>query len=317
MNAASGPDLPAKGSCYGYEIRSELDFRYLRSGGGDPLEIAAEPPSEPSTGELLREWSPPLFPTHVRLYADDRGYRLWIDDAGWFGVDPETPRLTVPREGDAVRREERIWGLPVVLCFVNRGDVPFHAACVEIAGQALLLAAPRRFGKTTLAAAFAREGFRVLAEDLTCLRTGSPPTVLPGPAMLRLRPDVADAFELRDATEVRRDEDRVHLSLQGGRGTCDAVPLAGVVLLKIGDTAPRVEPVAGAEVVRDLWALSFNLPTDEDRERCFRAVARMAATTTTWNLTRRLRVEDLGTVVERLVETVRTSQPSRGGPGEP
>lgn len=302
----SGTDGPtARGACYGYEVRSELSFRYLRSGGGDPLEVAAAAAPEGPPGELLREWTPPLFPSHVRLHADGGGYRLWIEDAGWFGVDPDVPRLLVPADGDPLRREERIWGLPVLLCFLARGDVPLHAACVEVDGRALLLAAPRKFGKTTLAAGFAAAGHRVLAEDLVCLRPGAPPSVLPGPAMLRVRRDVADALEVSGARELGRDEDRVHLALEAPRGTCDPVPVAGLALLKVGDTDPRLEPTDGAEAVRDLWALSFNLPSDEDRARCFRAVGELATATRTWNLTRRLRLDDLRPTVDRLVEAGR------------
>lgn len=298
------PGLLARGACYGYEVHSELEFDYLRAGGGDPLEIVAGAPPDRPPGALLREWIPPQFPTHVRLHADGDHYRLWIDDAGWFGVDQRAPRLIVPLDGNPVRREERIWGLPIMLCFLARGDVPLHASCIEIEGKALLLAAPGRFGKTTLATAFAAGGYRVLAEDLVCVRPGSPPTVIPGPAMLRVRRDVADALGVTGVEELLRDDDRTHLALATARGTCDPVPVAGIALLHEADTDPRLEGVTGADVVRDLWALSFNLATDDDRARCFRAVAELASTAETWRLARRLRLEDLPPTIGCLVDTL-------------
>ena len=74
--------LLARGACYGYEVRSELEFNYLRVGGGDPLEIAAGAPPDRPPGALLREWLPPQFPTHARLHADGESYRApaTIDD---------------------------------------------------------------------------------------------------------------------------------------------------------------------------------------------------------------------------------------------
>lgn len=297
-------NLPVRGACYGYEVRSTLALNYLRSGGGDPLEIAAGDPPAAPPGELLREWLPPRFPTHVRLHADGDGYRLWIEDAGWFCVDPRAPRVLVPPGGDPVRREERLWGLPALLCFLARGDLPLHASCVQVDGRAVMLAAPGRFGKTTLAAAFAAAGHRVLAEDLVCLRPGSPPSVIPGPAMLRIRRDVADAFRLATTTELRRDEERIHLALEGARGSCQPVPLQAIALLHESDSEPRIERAHGAQVVRDLWALSFKLPTDEDRARCFQAVGALAASAATWRLTRRLRIEDLRPTLERLLDVV-------------
>lgn len=306
------PDAAARGTCYGWEIRSDLEFEYLREGSGPPLLVEAERPPEGPPGELLREWVPPLFPTHVRLHAEGDGYRLWIEDAGWFGVDPGEPRVTVPVDGDPLRTEERVWGLPVLLCFLERGDVPLHAACVEIDGRAMLLAGPRGFGKTTLAAAFAGAGFRVLAEDLTCLRPGPEPAVVPGPAMLRVRPDVADEIGEGGASEIRRDGDRSHRRLTDGRGTCAPVPVGAVVFLSEADVDPTLEPVEGADVARDLWAVSFNLPTDEDRARCFRDVSRLASETSAWRLSRRLRVDDLRPTVARLVELM---EDDRGGTG--
>lgn len=264
---------------------------------------AGSPPDEPP-GELIRQWQPPWTPTRVDLRRDGKLFHLWIEDGGWFAVDPEEGRVRVPADRDRVRREERALGFPMLLCFLARGDIPLHAAAVEIDGEAVLLSAPRRSGKTTLAAAFAAAGHRVLSEDLVCIRSGSPPTVVPGPSMLRLRHDMADEFSIPGARELGRDDDRVHLSLERDRRTCEPVPLGGIALLHEGDVDPTVEDESGPRAVRDLWAVSFNLPTDADRERCFRAVADLASTAPTWRLTRRLHVSDLDPTVECLVERV-------------
>lgn len=301
--------LPVRGGCFGYDIRSELEFAYLRAGGsGEPLEITAESVSDEGIGDPLKVWRPPRFPTHVRLYEADGTYQLWIADAGWFRLDPGRSRLVVPPDGDPLRREERIWSLPMVLSFLSRGDVPLHAASVEVAGEALILAAPGHFGKTTLAAAFAAAGYRVLSEDVTCVRPGIEPAVVPGPAMLRVRRDVADRFSVPGTVELGRDDDRVHLVLETKRGDCAPVPLTGIAFLQHADSEPRVGEVQEVQAVRDLWALSFNLPTEEDRRRSFRAVAALASGVAAWRLGRRLRLADLQASVEILVETV-----ARGG----
>lgn len=315
MTAGGEAGPVCRGTCYGYSIHSEREFEYLREGSGQPLLIETGKASRHPPGELLREWVPPLFPTHVRLHADGDGYRLWIDDAGWFGVEPEKARLTVPADADPLRTEERLWGLPILLCFLERGDVPLHAACVEVDGRALLLAAPRGFGKTTLAAAFAEAGHRVLAEDLTCLRPGGTPAVIPGPAMLRVRADLADRFAAHSGRELRRDDERSHLRPGTDGGTCDPVPVAGAALLNEADTAPRLERVSGAEATRNLWAVSFNLPTDEDRARCFRDVSELASAVPAWRLERRLRLDDLERTLERLEALVRGEAPGAGADG--
>lgn len=298
---AAPPGLPARGTCFGFQVRSELDWAYLRSGPGDPLEVTEGDPPSRAPGDLLQEWRPPWAPSHVKLYRDGSLFHLWIEDGGWFAVDPGEGRLRVPAEGDRVRREERALGLPVLLCFLARGDVPLHAAAIDIDGRALLLSGPRRFGKTTLAAAFAAAGYRVLSEDLVCIRPGPVPAVVPGPAMLRVRHDMADEIRIPGARELGRDDDRVHLSLEKGRGGCDPVPLEGVAFLDEDDTEPTLEAVDAVQAVRSLWSVSFNLPTEADRERCFRAVGDLASAAPTWRLRRRLRLADLRPTVEFLV----------------
>jgi hypothetical protein len=300
-------DLPRQGTCYGYEIRSALEFNYLRSGAGEPLEVSPEPVPDQQPGELLRTWDPPGFPVRVRLYSSSTGYGLWNEDAGWFGIEPSAPRLVVPPSGDPVRREERVWGLPVMLCFLARGDLALHASCVEVDNRALVLAAPRRFGKTTLAAGFASVGYRVLAEDLVCIRPGSPPSVVPGPAMLRVRRDIGDSLSVPGAVELGRDDDRIHLSLQAQRGTCDPVPLGGIAMLLEGDTEPRTDPIDSASVVPDLWYLSFKLSNEDDMSRCFGAITQVAYSTRAWNLTRRLQLDELNATVESLLDAFRSS----------
>src|SRR2546430_14670805 len=79
---------------------------------------------------------------------------------------------------------------PPALCCMHRGALPLHAAAVEIESRAVVIAAPGRHGKTTLALAFQRHGYRVLTEDLACCSLASTPKLLPGPALLRVRPDV-------------------------------------------------------------------------------------------------------------------------------
>ncbi len=274
-------------------------------GDEEVLELIPAVPDVPSEKVLLRSWDPPHFPARVRLYGAGDNYYLWNEDAGWFGIEPSARRLLVPPDGNPVRREERIWGLPVMLCFLGRGDLALHASCVEIDGQALVLAAPRRYGKTTLAAAFASAGYRVLAEDLVCIRPGPAPMVIPGPAMLRPRSDMADALEFRGATALGRDADRLHLALSSP-GSSAPLPLAGIAILLEGDTDPVVERTNPSSVVADLWYLAFKLPKDGDMQRCLDQVVKTAFATRTWNLTRRLRVEDLNATIECLVNAVRS-----------
>src|SRR5918992_1328313 len=139
-------------------------------------------------------YNDPDGPSLSSLYESDGTFSLWIQDSGWFRVDPRSPAIEIPTTPSGRRRENRVWGIPAALCYMARGDQAVHAAAVDVDGSALLLAAPGRFGKTTLAGGFLRLGHRLLSEDMSCVRSGTPPEVIPGPAGLRLRRDVYESI---------------------------------------------------------------------------------------------------------------------------
>lgn len=296
------------GTCYGYQVQSAHDFLFLRGGAGEPLEVVSHGEGETGPGDrLLREWTPtPRRPLHARLYSDGRRYRLWLAGSGSFLVDPELPRIAVPTEDeDALRREVRLWSVPVLLCFLARGDLPLHAAAVEVDGEAVLLAAPHMVGKTTLAAAFFGAGYRLLSEDLTCLRLSPGPAVVPGPALLRVRPDVAHRLDLPYARVVREDEDRVHFSVEEERrGDCRPVPVRAVVFLRPSDNGVTLERAETTQAVRDLWALSFRLPIEEQVAASFAGMADLAGSVPVWNLGHVRRLEDVSATIDRIVSGV-------------
>ncbi len=297
----------AIGACYGFGVRSSLPFSYLRAGGGAPLTVSAPSPAEGGeAGEVVLEWAATAgFPLPGRLLRDGAGFRLWVDTWGWFHVDPDAGHVTLPDAEDVVRREERLWSIPAALCFQARGDLGLHAAAVEVDGEAIVLAAPGTFGKTTLAAAFHAAGHRLLSEDTTCVRTDGDPAIVPGPAMVRLRHDVAGQLDLPRARVVARSEEKVHLALDGdSRGDCSPVPLRAVVLLDGIDDGFRLTRATPQDAVRDLFALGFRLPNDADRARCFTATADVAGAVPVWRFRRPLTIRDLPATVEHLAAHV-------------
>lgn len=302
-----GTRLPmGHGVCFGYEVRSDLAFAYLREGGAtgvlDVVETRREEPT--AVGEPLREWLPrPDRPFAARLFREDERWRLWVAGVGSYHVDAAANLIEVPRGAPPLAREERLWGIPAVLCFLARGDHSLHAASVEVEGRAIAVGAPGRFGKTTLAAALVGAGRRLLSEDSTCVRlSGGTPSVVPGPAMLRVRRDPLRSNAVLGTQVLEEDDERLHLAIDADRrGDGGPVPLDGIVLLHAADDGrPRLEAVSPQDAIPDLWALSFSTPTDEDRSRCFDGVARLAASVPIWNLYRPLRYELLDDVVRAL-----------------
>lgn len=299
------------GTCYGFGVRSSVPLRFTRPGTGTPLEVVEGLPEteEPSGRAPLVQWSANQERPAARVHALDDGYGLWIDDVGWYGVEAAGRRIVIPPTGDPVRREERLWSIPALLAYLQRGHHSIHAAAVEVDGSAVLLAAPGRHGKTTLATAFLAAGYRVLSEDLSCCDLEGGPAIHPGPAVLRVRRDTYEHLRLDDrATVVAEDRFRVHLEINTERrGNGSPVPLKAIILLRDGHPEWSLESVHPEVAVPDLWTLSFRLPGDEATTRCFDALTRLVSSVPVWNFSRPLTWDSL----ERSVEVLATSLSAR------
>ena len=301
---ATPSGLVTAGTCFGYAIQAPRTFTSLRQGSGTALTLREDGTEPEDPGEPLFHWTDDGRDV-VRLYVENDRYRLWMDGGDWFSVDPGQLSITSTRPVDDAKQEARALGFPAALCFMHRGDLAMHASGVDVEGSALLFAAPGLHGKTTLAGAFVREGFRLLSEDTTCYRPGLEPAALPGLAMLRIRRDVYEQLEMRHTTVVREDPDRVFLSVdQSLRGDSSPVPIRGVVFLRRSeDDDIRIERIPAERAFPDLWSLIFRLPYDEDRARCFAGIAELSRSVPIWNLHRRFSIEELPSLVDRLVST--------------
>jgi hypothetical protein len=204
---------------------------------------------------------------------------------------------------DDTDQESMIWGTPAAVSMAHRDRLPLHAGSVDVDGRGVVLAATGSYGKTTLAGAFHAAGYRLLADDLTCLAADPEPVIMPGPAVIRARPDVAAGFRFHRTTAIRTTPDRTHFVLDPPtRGNGDAVPLQAVVFLRISDGPTLLEPARPAEAVRDLFGLSYRLPTDRGQARAF-ALATRLTKVPVWNLHRQLTLASLSEVIHTIVDT--------------
>lgn len=279
---------------------SRSSFVYLRDGGGEPLTIR-EDGSEPShPGDRLADIRS-RNTLRTEVYASDGKFSVHVEGIGWFGIDPHTSTITVPPSLHGVWLEGTIWGLPVALLVLARGGSFFHAAAVEIDGRAVILTGPSHHGKTTLAGALAAAGYRLLSEDLVRCAVGPQTVVYPGPAMVRLRHDVAEWLVVPGAERVADDEEKVHLALdRNRRGTSDPLPLAGIVFLHRGEKTSimRLAPIS---TIQDLWAVSLNIPTAAGRAQCFGAITEIAETVPVWKMVRPLTRRALDGAIDMVV----------------
>jgi hypothetical protein len=186
-----------------------------------------------------------------------------------------------------------------MVTFTRHGDLSLHAAAIERNGRAVIVAAPGKHGKTTLALALHGAGCRLLTEDIARVQMQPHPSVMPGPALLRMRSNqvIPDGMRL-----VEMGASRAYLEIEPERrGDGGPVPLAAIVLLHVGDG-----PIcAGADRQRRRHprhvVLAFRIPDTADRTRAFQQLADLTTTVPVYTFHRPMTFETLPDVVAQVM----------------
>jgi len=186
----------------------------------------------------------------------------------------EGPTFDLKRDGSAVRA----WSTPgstlreVASCILGpisgillylRGTTCLHASAVAYEGRALVFVGPAEAGKSTLAAAFARGGDRVLTDDVLAIeRRGSDVVARPGIPRIGLWPESVvelwgdpDALPRQIETWDKRYFDLLNDDLFQGA----ALPIGAVYVLagREPNVAIRFEPLQGTTSVLALIANKY------------------------------------------------------------
>jgi hypothetical protein len=253
-------------------------------------------------GELLGEWN--LLPgqSPIRLWAQGADFAVSSGTLGIFTVRPRTATVEVPGEGHPLAREAFLWATPTSVLVTVAGDLLLHAAAVEVSGQAILLTGPGRAGKTTLAAALHNAGHRLLSDDAVRITfEGGRPRAFPGPALLRLRHDVAAQLPVEDMRAMMSTSEKVFLSPESARrGSGDPVPVAAVVSLGWADQGIQMIPSPLEDSLALLWPRAFYLPSEESRRTVFHGLMSLLEAVPTYLLHRPPDFSHLERVISQL-----------------
>lgn len=182
---------------FGGRLRSPLALDGLRPlpPEGAPhwrLRIDGAPPAPAPAGAPAAEWSDGDL--RVRLARVPAGWRLAYDDTGTYDVSADGARWTWHPGPRAPRElvQADLLGRVLALALAARGALPLHGAAVTVGGRGIVLLGPKHAGKSTLAAALAAGGARLVADDMAAVDGGAAPRLLPGAPLLRLWHDAAD-----------------------------------------------------------------------------------------------------------------------------
>ncbi len=98
--------------------------------------------------------------------------------------------ILVDAEPDASQQQIRVYllGSAIAALLHQRGSLLIHGNAIEVNGKCLIFAGHRGQGKSTLAAAFVRAGYRVLSDDLSIISfaENGQPMVQPGQPHIKL-----------------------------------------------------------------------------------------------------------------------------------
>ena len=232
-------------------------------------------------------------------------YRLWIDGSGSFHVDPRTFRASsCPSASSRPSGARSVSGVSP-LCSAS------SVARIIRSMRRRLRSTERRFcslhpdipGRRLWRQASPRPAIASSRRTSRASASRRRRYSSPAPRCCASAATSPDRLELPGASEVAAGDDRVHYSLDRtkprrlpaaarfGRSCCCAWLISGITL----------ERVSAADALRELWPLSFRLPTLEDRARCFQGVTALADAVPVWNLYRPFRLDLLGDVVQKVV----------------
>ena len=203
---------------FGLAVHSELPLPGLPGAADDAPRVE------------VRYGPVPAQDGHLRI-TDEGALALQVPKVGRFLVSGGDSIVIDPAP-DAGERELRVYllGSAFGALLHQRGLLPLHANCVEIAGRAVAFVGRSGAGKSTLAHWFQRHGHAILADDVAAIAPTDPPLALPGVPRLRMWQDALEAAGLDGGAYPRsfagQDKFDVPVAAQG-----QALPLGACYLL--------------------------------------------------------------------------------------
>lgn len=285
--------------CYGLRIQSELSIPELlthdreqnadvvvRYGDVTPLET-----EDKETGSFA-------------IQRDPGRIRLWMNGVGGIDVCKGRTIIIDPAEG-AEERGFRFLVSGIGLGFVlHQRDIPsLHASAVAIEGGVVAFIGWKGMGKSTTAAAFHRQGYPVVTDDVLPLHVKAKTVeVTPAFPHLKLFSNTVEAVFGEDPDLHPR------LDPEGDKRACSVeqgfvnrtLPLQCVYVLDWGaqDSRPSTEELTEREACIELLRHSFALRMFKDEGATPRLLQRMSKLATRVPVRRLVRPRDLERVGE-------------------
>lgn len=233
-------------SAYTLRMHSEIECPELPlhpEQSGDPDVIVRLLPPVPSVTESLGNG----------YYEVSEGiFRMSVAGVAHYLVESGNC-ITIEPQSGASPEEVRLFllGSSMGALLYQRGLFPLHGSAVETQWGSMIFVGAQGIGKSTLAAEFHRQGYRLLSDDVCALSpTAEGLDVLPALSHFRL---CADAYErIGNPRDAHFNVDKYVVPM--GEGRCSyPVPLKAIhILADQADGDPRFEIIRGFDRVKYL-----------------------------------------------------------------
>jgi hypothetical protein len=211
-----------------------------------------------------------LYSDETHFLLDRRGREVLADRPERLTLEDIAPYILGPVLGIVLRL---------------RGIVPLHASAVSISDHAIALVGPAGAGKSTTAAAFAKDGYRVISDDVVTPREEGSRFVIP-PGYPRVNLWAESVREIWGNSEalplISPSWDKRFMPLDlDDKFETRTLPLGGIYVFQKrapGLSAPRVEQLTGTDAFLALLGNTYMnyLPDVQGRRREFELLARIA-----------------------------------------
>ena len=204
------PDYSIFGGC----LRSDIAFPELRELSSDSASwtlLSVDTIEEMERAQLLGEFqlNPELS---MRLFEHASGFRFEFDDTGSYDISADggiIRWLPGPSPGpNSVRAD--ITGRVLAMALHAGGRLCLHGSAVATESGAVAFVAPKFHGKSTLALALTRAGYRLMTDDVLPVDPGPPARAIPGVHQVKLWDDSAELFDVRRGEPMTGDKHLVH-----------------------------------------------------------------------------------------------------------
>ena len=215
-------------------------------------------------------------------------YKLWyqmLNDVYYLSPDTKTLWAVHSKNAREVDMDSTFTGPALGAILRLKGFICLHASVVNIDGVGVAFSGKKTAGKSTMAAAFAKMGYNVVADDVTVIKLNNGKYYIePGYPKVRLRPLALAAIHPGDAENYQQVYSNLDTRFSDIENNFheETLPLGVIYMLNpaenIGDK-PVFEPVTAAGKLIKLSENSFGsyILTKELRKQEFMFFGQLAA----------------------------------------